>query len=174
MIITKISEQADLKNKYTEKVGYNLKTMHRFGLCLFIFSLIFPLASCVERNQDLGQQEALEIAWDMLDPNTESHNRDDWEIHEAKIIYGQDVVAEFMDMRFSNCPGPAIPENQPIKGTSQYWYIKVVPHPEAMRRDKSTESSELVSVIPEPKINEASFLIDIYSGQVIARHLVCK
>ncbi len=148
--------------------------MDRLIKYLFIFSILFPAVGCVERNQNLGQQEALEIAWDTLNPNTKSHNRDDWEIHEARVIYGQDVVNEFMDMRFSNCPGPAVSENLPIKGSSQYWYIKVLPHPEALRRDKSTNSAELVTVVPEPKINEASFLVDIYSGQVIARHLVCK
>lgn len=139
-----------------------------------IIAVFFLIGGCIERNSDLGQQEALEIAWDTLKPNTESHNRDDWEIHQAQVIYGQDVISEFMDMRFSNCPGPAIPENKPIKGSSKYWYIKVVPHPEAMRRDKSTDSAELVPVVPEPKIQEASFLVDIYSGEVIARHLVCK
>jgi hypothetical protein len=139
-----------------------------------IIALFLFITGCIERDQDLGQQEALEIAWDTLDPNTQAHNRDDWEIHKAQITFGQDVVAEFMDMRYSNCPGPAVPENMPIKASSKYWYIKVVPHPEALRRDESTDSAELVPVIPEPKITEASFLIDIYSGQVIARHLVCK
>jgi hypothetical protein len=132
------------------------------------------LSACFERAESLRQQEALEIAWDTLDPNTESHNRDDWEIHEARKVYGKDVVTEFASMRFNNCPGPGLPENFPIKISSEYWYIKVVPHPEALRRDNSTSSAELVPVVPEPNINEAAFLIDMYGGQVIARRISCR
>lgn len=156
------------------KVGYNSKIMTRLSTVVVILSLIVPIAGCIDQGQSLHQQEALEIAWDTLKPNTESGNRDDWEIHDARKVYGKDIVNDFADMRFKNCPGPEVPENLPIKVSSEYWYIRVLPHPEVLRRDKSTSSAELVPVVPEPKINEAAFLIDPYSGKVIARRLVCK
>jgi len=142
-------------------------------LILLLTSLLPALASCIEDQHAISQQEALEITWRNLDPNTISHNREDWEIHAADRMYGKDVVAEFAAVQRMNCPGPSIPENQPIKITAEYWYIKVLPHPEALRPQAGSASADLVPVIPEPHINEAVFLIDIYNGEVIARRIVC-
>jgi hypothetical protein len=143
-------------------------------LALSAFLLISSLlAACMERSADLGQQEALRIAWTALDPHTDSHDRDVWEIHAATKVYGKDVVNEFSSVRKMACPGPSMPENSPIKISSEYWYIKVVPHPEIFRKEKGTSSPEMVRLIPEPHIAEAAFLIDLYGGDVIARRLVC-
>jgi hypothetical protein len=147
------------------------KTLNLLALIIIATCL---LPACNKNNHTLGQQDALEIAWKTLDPNTISHNREDWEIHKAQKVYGKDVVNEFASARFVNCPGPEIPENMPIKITSEYWYVKVVPHPEALRAQKGTNSAELVPVVPEPNIKEATFLIDAYDGNVIARKLVCQ
>ena len=141
---------------------------------VFLLIFLFPaLTSCIENQHSINQQEALEIVWQTLDPNTLSHNREDWEIHAADRVYGKDVVAEFAAVQRMNCPGPSIPENQPIKITAEYWYIRVLPHPEALRPQAGSASADLVPVIPEPNINEAAFLIDLYNGDVIARRIVC-
>ncbi len=145
------------------------KTLVTLWAILPIFSM---LAACAQPAELLKQQEALEIAWDTLDPNTESHNRDDWEIHQALKVYGKDIVNEFSNGRSRGCPGPELPENLPIKISTEYWYILVVPHPEALRR--TSEAAELVPVIPEPRIAEAAFLIDQYDGKVVARRIVCQ
>ncbi len=143
-------------------------------LLVVLLTVLLPiLASCIENPKNISQQEALEIVWQTLEPNTISHNREDWEIHIADRVYGKDVVSEFAAIHRMNCPGPSIPENKPIKITAKYWYIKVLPHPEALRPQKGTSSPDLVPVVPEPNINEAVFLIDMYSGEVIARKIIC-
>ena len=148
----------------TKKILLSLSTL------ILLSSL---LAACVERSADLGQQEALKIAWTDLEPHTATHDRDVWEIHAANKVYGKDVVNEFSSVRKMACPGPGLPENSPIKISSEYWYIKVVPHPEVFRKEEGTSSPAMVRLIPEPHIAEAAFLIDLYGGDVIARRLVC-
>jgi len=143
------------------------------SLFLLLIFVTPNLAGCIENEKSINQQEALEFVWQALDPNTMSHNREDWEIHAADRVYGKDVVSEFAAIHRVNCPGPSIPENKPIKITAEYWYIKVVPHPEALRRQQGTSSPELVPVVPEPNIEEAVFLIDLFNGDVIARKILC-
>lgn len=143
-------------------------------LSVFIVLILFLLISaCAQNGRSLGQQEALEIAWKTLKPNTESQNRDYWEIHDARKVYGKDVVKEFAGVMQNNCPGPMIPENKPIKISSEYWYIKVLPHPQIMRKLEGTDSAERIAIVPEPRIKEAAFLIDLFGGEVIARRLIC-
>jgi hypothetical protein len=148
-----------------------MKKIFLLTILFTIFTSVFT--GCIQNGKSLGQQEALEIAWDTLKPNTISRNRDYWEIHEARKVYGKDVVAEFSSVQKMTCPGPLLPENKPIKISTEYWYIKVVPHPEVMRKVEGTDSGEKVAIVPEPTIEEAAFLIDIYGGEVIARRLLC-
>ncbi len=139
-----------------------------------IIGLALLLSACIKTEKSYNQQEALEIAWKTLDPNTTAHNRDDWEIHAAAKVRGSEVVKEFAQVHPANCPGPVPPDNMPIKLTSEYWYIKVLPHPEALRPSTETESPDLVLVKPEPNITEAEFLINLYGGEVVARKIICK
>ena len=148
----------------------------KFALRIAPLTIILTdlLAGCVKHNKTLGQQDAIEVAWKALDPHTISHNRQDWEIHEASIVYGKDIVRVFTNNHtIKECPGPGIPENQPIKNSSQYWYIRVLPHPEVNRPLPSPNSATLVPIIPEPSYLEAAFLIDIYDGDIVAQNLIC-
>ncbi len=144
------------------------------NLTVLMMILSILISACTDHARMLGQQDALEIAWKTLDPNTVAHNRDDWEIRNAEKVYGKDVVKEFASTRNINCPGPEIPENMPIKITSEYWYIKVLPHPQALRPLNGSDSTVLITVVPEPNIKEATFLIDVYDGNVVARNLICQ
>jgi hypothetical protein len=130
--------------------------------------------ACTNQYQHLGQQQALQIAWKALNPNTLSHDIDSWEINEARRVVGGEVVKEFSTPTRENCPGPKPPENQPIKISSEYWYIKVLPHPQVWRPQKDTAAPSSILIVPEPNIKSAIFLIDIYSGEVIARKLTCQ
>jgi hypothetical protein len=148
---------------------------HALGKAILILSSVLLLSACIEQTRALRQQDAIETAWKTLDPNTISHNREDWEIHEAAIVYGKDVVKVFSNGHtIKACPGPAVPENLPIKTSSQYWYIMVVPHPQAMRPLPPPNSATVMPTIPEPNFKEAAFLIDIYDGDVVARKLICQ
>ncbi|MCZ7554141.1 MAG: hypothetical protein B6D39_09870 [Anaerolineae bacterium UTCFX2] len=145
-----------------------------FFLVFLSFLLPILISACVKSQKSLRQQEALEIAWAALKPSTVSKNRDYWEIHEARMVYGKDVVADFSAVQHTSCAGPMLPENKPIKISTEYWYIKVVPHPEVVRKEKGTDSTEKVTIVPEPAIQEAYFLIDPFNGGIVARRLVCK
>jgi len=147
------------------------KTSEIIGL--LIAAALF-LGGCVQAQKGLNQQQAIEIAWEYLEPRTAAHNRDDWEIHAARKTYGREVVAEFSVVRPANCPGPIPPDNLPIKLTAEYWYIKVLPHPEALRPVPGDEIPTLAIVQPEPNIVEAAFLIDVFGGKIIATRLICR
>jgi len=131
-------------------------------------------AACIDQPQRLGQQKALEIAWQALNPNTVSHDAESWEINEARKVQGGEVVSEFAMPGRDNCPGPKSPDNQPIKVSSEYWFIKVQPHPQVFRPQKDTAAPNSAPIIPEPHIQTALFLIDMYSGEVVARKLTCQ
>jgi hypothetical protein len=131
-------------------------------------------AACTIQKQHLGQQQALEIAWKALEPNSLSHDAESWEINEARKVTGGQVVKEFSMPSRENCPGPKLPDNQPIKVSSEYWYIKVLPHPQVWRPQKDTAAPRSLPITPEPNIKSAIFLIDMYSGEVVARKLLCQ
>jgi hypothetical protein len=148
--------------------------MKRTPIIFLLLVIAILQTACTSQNQHLGQQQALEIAWKALDPNTISHDVESWEINEAHKVLGGEVVSEFSLPSKENCPGPRPPDNQPIKISSEYWYIKVLPHPQVYRPQKDTAAPSSLPIIPEPNIKSAIFLIDMYNGEVIARKLTCQ
>jgi len=137
------------------------------------FLALFILSSCINQSPRLGQDQAVDIAWDALRPNTTSKKSDNWQVSEARRVTGREVVGEFADARFNNCPGPLPPENKAIKASSEYWYIKVVPVPVTPMPQGEDISTTSPPLIPEPFINEVLMLIDAFSGQVAARKFTC-
>ena len=137
------------------------------------FLTLFLLTSCITQTTRLGQDQAVDIAWDALRPNTTSGKSDNWQVSEALRVTGRDVVNEFADARFTNCPGPMPPENKAIKASSEYWYIKVVPVPITPVPQGSEITTTNPPSIPEPFIKEVLMLIDVFSGQVAARKFTC-
>jgi len=148
--------------------------MKRAPILFLLLLFVTIQVACTNQYQHLGQQQALEIAWKALDPNTISHDTGIWEINEVKKVEGGEVVSEFSMPTRENCPGPKPPDNQPIKVSSEYWYIKVLPHPDELRSQKDTAAPNTMAIAPEPNIKTAVFLIDMYSGEVIARKLTCQ
>jgi hypothetical protein len=145
----------------------------RVTILLSLLAFTNLLIACNTQYERLGQQQALSIAWKTLEPNTSSHDINGWEVDEARKVVGGEVVNEFSIPAKENCPGPRPPENQPIKATSEYWYIKVLPVlPDANPQDDTGSPSPLPAN-HEPNIQTAIFLIDIYNGDVIARKLTC-
>jgi hypothetical protein len=148
--------------------------MKRTPIIFLLLIMVTMQVACTNQNRHLGQQQALEIVWKALDPNTLSHDAESWEINEAKKVEGGEVVSEFAMPTRENCPGPKPPDNQPIKVSSEYWYIKVLPHPKVLRPQKDTAAPSSLPIVPEPNIKAATFLIDMYSGEVVARKLTCQ
>jgi hypothetical protein len=135
------------------------------------FLILFLLSSCISQTTRLGQDQAVDIAWKTLRPNTTSGKSDNWQVSEARRVAGRDVVNQFTDARFTNCPGPMPPENKAIKASSEYWYIKIVPAP-ATPIPQATAAGGPPAV-PEPFIQEVLVLIDVFNGQVTARKFTC-
>lgn len=131
------------------------------------------LISCVERPKRLTQEQVLNIIWDDFSPSTSSQDRNNWEHISFSLVNGREVVGEFSTVPNSQCPGPALPENKAIRATSQYWFVKVAPSEISY---KNADASPTVSehIIPEPLIQQASFLVDAISGEIVARRFFCE
>lgn len=141
---------------------------------LFVLLAIFAgLAACIDQNPAISQEQAADIAWEEMLPNTASQSRSNWEVVEMRRVSGVDVVGVFTDARYSNCQGPEPPENQAIKLSSEYWYIHTVPLPATPIPDDTDTGSGSPPSIPEPLMREAFFLIDVYNGQIVARKYSC-
>lgn len=134
----------------------------------------FLLASCIKQLPAVNRQQAIDIAWVTLEPNTDTHLRKNWEILDAKKVQGGEVVSEFISTRMSQCPGRMVPENLPIKVSSEYWYIKVSPNEEISQPITDSPSTSTQTAILENQISEAMFLIDSFGGSVVAQKLICQ
>ena len=142
---------------------------------IFLLLVIFVIqVACTNQNQRLGQKQALQIAWKALDQSTPSFDFERWEINEARKVVGGEVVSEFSILSKENCPGTRSPENQPIKVSSEYWYIKILPQSQVLPPQKDTAAPSSMQNVPEPSIQSAIYLIDIYNGDVIARKITCQ
>ena len=147
--------------------------MKRTPILFILLNVVILLTACNNQAQRLSPQQALDITWKSLEPNTSSHNIDEWKVDEARKVAGGEVVNEFALPPRENCPGPKPPDNQPIKATSEYWYVKFLPDPELGQIQDDTPSASPPPVVTEPNFQAALFLIDIYSGEVVARKLIC-
>jgi hypothetical protein len=149
----------------------SVKSRRGKGLLLIILALL--LVSCLDQTETVNAQEALDITWRTLKPYSSSKDRDKWEISELRKVAGRDVVSEFAEINFAYCPGPAPKENQAIKPTGRYWYIVVQPHPATPMPPVGETSPTAPPNIPEPFVREASFLIDMFDGTLIAVKMNC-
>jgi len=119
----------------------------------------------------LAREQAVDLAWEALEPNTASHDRANWTAAEVRQVQGRSVAKEFEDWAFMGaCGGPAPPLNSPIEVSETYFYVVMVPQ-------LATPSGPPLipkgpPAVPEASIAQATFLIDEY-GQVIARMFRC-
>jgi hypothetical protein len=150
----------------------------RLGWLILI--LILTLIACSkqaesfsqEQTESFGQEQAVDAAWEALDPNTSSHDRANWEVAEARQVTGSDVMGDFDDRPAPGCMGPPPPDNQEIDPDGDYWYVHFerrpatpIPGPEL--------SPTAPPNVPEPFMYQALFLIDPADGGIIARKLYC-
>lgn len=129
------------------------------------------LAACGKDAKGVRMDQATDIAWRALEPNTSSQNRRNWEMKQAQRVSGRDVVAEFTPFGLDECPIPLPPENQAIRAASEYWYVRAEPISSSKATSGAGKTGEVAN--PEPFLKAASFLIDPFSGQVVARKFVC-
>jgi hypothetical protein len=150
------------------------------SLCL----LVAALPACASQagapseaqSEVLSEAQAADMAWAALEPNTSSHNRDNWEVVEVRSVKGSEIRAEFSGQNESaGCwMGPTPEPNRMIRGASTYWYVVMKPKP-ATPLPQATEnySPTAPPAIPEPFMVEAYLLLDPATGEVVARKLLC-
>jgi hypothetical protein len=149
--------------------------MKRLLLFTCISLICLPaFTACLKPPARLSQDQVLNIVWTALGPHTSTQDREYWLALEANRVPGRDIIDEFLVVNIGQCPGPDLPENQAIKPSSEYWYVKVAPSQQIVTLTQSASTSTSESFAPEPLIYQAVFLIDPSTGQIVARKLICK
>lgn len=149
--------------------------------CLALIILAWLLASCqiptglpASPSGGVGEQQAVDVAWTTLEPNTSSRNRANWEVVAVRRVTGQEVAQEFEGEVAPGCwKGPTPPANSPIDPAGDYWYVEMRPLPATSVPQNRPVSPTEPPAIPEPFVRGARFLVDVASGQVVARKLHC-
>lgn len=122
----------------------------------------------------ISEQQAIDIVWQALDPNTSSHNQAAWEIIDVQTVTGREVQDQFEGEPVpGGCArGPTPPDNSTIALDGSYWYLQMRPR-YATPRPPAELSPTSPPNVPEPFVYQAHFLVDSITGQVVARKLHC-
>lgn len=131
------------------------------------------LSACIQEPKRLTQERVLDIVWEDLRPLTSTQNRGNWESTQISLVSGREVVGEFSALPYQQCPGPALPENQPIRAASRYWLVKVAPKDPSQITTASAPTMD-ENFVPEPLIQQAYYLVDAINGEIVARRLFCN
>jgi len=149
-------------------------------ILMLISCSIFPPADDKSQEADQGdtselsQSQVLDIVWQVLEPNTASHEQANWQVIKAETVTGGSLAGRFEGEPAPGCwSGPEPPENEDIISSKNYWYILMTPKPATPEPFGDTPSPTAPPKIPEPFLREAHFLVDPKSGEVIARKLLC-
>lgn len=159
----------------------------RWRLFTLIASLILSLSACsandshIDEQQTIkisspSKQQAVDIVWQALEPNTSSHDRAAWELVDVRLVKGHEVQDLFEGEPVpGNCaPGPSPQSNSKIFPSGSFWYVLMKPLNTTPRLGPTQYFSPTAPPnIPEPFLYQAHFLIDFLSGKVIARKLYC-
>jgi hypothetical protein len=148
-------------------------TRDRFQLRMLMACLILALAACSVTAPALTEAQVADIAWQALDGRTASHSRSNWEVLELRRVTGHEIAANFEGKPDTGCAlGPTAPANGTIASQDTYWYIYLAPQP-ATPQAATPLSSTAPPTVPEPFIYQAHFLINLATGDVVARKLYC-
>lgn len=140
---------------------------------LVVALLAFILPACSAGNGALDEQGARDLAWRALEPNTSSHNRSAWQVVSLRTVGGADVREMFAGTPVPGgcAPGPTPPENSPIVAARRYYLVEMRPRPATALPEQLSPTAP--PNVPEPFVYQADFLIDVASGQIVARKLRC-
>ena len=124
----------------------------------------------------LSRQQVTDIVWQALDPNTSSHNQAAWEIVGVQTVTGREVqdLFEGEPVPGGCAPGPTPHDNATIALDGSYWYVQMKPRFATPRPQPAEQFSPTAPPnVPEPFVNQAHFLVDAITGQVVAHKLYC-
>lgn len=137
--------------------------------------LVLILTAC-STTTPLDNQQAIDAAWQALEPNTSSHDFSAWETVEVRSVAGREAqdLFEGEPVPGGCAPGPTPPDNATITSGTTYWYVQ-------LRRRRATPlprpteeySPTAPPSIPEPFVYEAHMLINPANGKVVARKIYC-
>lgn len=145
-------------------------------LFISLTCLALALAACSLFTFWRGNQQVIDTVWQALEPNTSSHDRAAWEVDDVRLVTGQEVQFLFEGKTGGgwSCPGPRPPDDETIVPDGSYWFVQMSPGPAAAEPWPTEQYSPTApSLIPEPFVKEARFLVDASTGQVVARKLSC-
>lgn len=155
----------------------SLKKWARLRVNGFFWMLILALlGACVSQPLELDENQAGDLAWQTLRPNTSSRDRAAWQITRIEQVSGAEMAETFTaEPAAGGCvPGPTVPPNGEIDAQGTYWYVQFQPVPATpLPADTERMSPTAPALIPEPFLYRADFLIEADSGKVIARRLYC-
>jgi len=122
----------------------------------------------------ITQKQALDAAWNALDPHTSSHDRANWQAVRVAQVQGRAVSERFDFEPAPGCPGPDPALNAPIGAASTYWHVQFQSLP-ATSLPEATEfySPTAPPLVPEPFVGYAEILVDASTGSVVARRISC-
>ena len=145
-------------------------------LVLACLTLALFVSGCISLSSDekfLTEQQALDAAWQALEPYTSSHDQANWQTVAVRLVEGQEVASQFEGQPAPGCIGPTPPSNKQISTSSTYWYVVLRPAPATPLPKPGTPSPTAPPLIPEPFVSQALFLLDTTEGTVVARKLSC-
>jgi hypothetical protein len=136
---------------------------------------ILALTACSVTAPALTEAQAAALAWQALDARTSSHSLSNWEVLELRRVTGQEITATFAGKPDAGCAlGPPAPDNGTIARQDTYWYIQMAPRPATpMPQAAKNFSPTAPPSVPEPFMYQAHFLINLTSGEIVARKLYC-
>jgi hypothetical protein len=136
--------------------------------------LVLALAACSSRVASVGEQTVVRAAWNALEPNTSSHSRSNWEVVDVRRVEGREVAAQFEGDPAAGCwIGPTPSDNEQVTPSARYWLVHMRPVAVTPLPQTAAPSPTAPPRIPEPFIRQAYFLVEVDSGQVVARKLHC-
>lgn len=141
--------------------------------CLAVLLAAVACKGLTGGGQSLTAEQALDLVWPALEPNTSSHDRANWEVISVEKVGGRDVAEEFDYEPAPGCPGPEPPPNQTIEPGKTYWLVFLKPTAATPRPEPSEWSPTAPPLIPEAFLRQAQFLIDPDDGAIVARRLGC-
>jgi hypothetical protein len=136
--------------------------------------LALSLIACSGEATSLSEQQVVGIVWDALEPNTSSHDLSNWEVVEALLVTGREVVQHFEGDPAPGCwKDPTPPANDRIISSRTYWFVHLRARSATPLPQKGMVSPTAPPLTPEPFLRQAFFLLDAEDGQIVARHLHC-
>lgn len=145
--------------------------MKAWGRISFLLCLAL-LADCSPATSSITEPQAIDIAWQTLEPYTNSHQRGYWQAAEVQTVTGKDLPVVFQKPRDEYCFGSRKPAGEEISSAGRYWFIEMRPIP-ATAIPETPLSPTAPPRKPEPFIPQAFFLIDRTSGSVAGFRIQC-